>query len=467
MVGAVLALGGLMSFMPIIALWARRIAGRGVSLTMLVSLWIAFEYFFHNAEISWPWLTFGNGFSPWPWCVQWYEYTGILGGSLWIFLLNILLYDLLTLWRHRPSKWRMLTASLFTLLLVVPPCASIILKQTREKQFANAPSIRTLIVQPNIDPYTEKFGSMADIEQVDKMVHLAQSQFKGKVSLVLTPETALPSSFWEGTAPQSDIQLALLHDFLKEHPYTSWITGATTLRFYPAGKGATYTSRPLNNPEGDRYDALNVALLLDSSGVTHQYIKSKLVVGVEMLPYPQYLRFLTAMSIDLGGTVGGLGTQDHRDVFSVKHFRRRDVAKLAPIICYESVFGEYVTDYIKAGAQALAVITNDGWWGNTPGYRQHFRMSQLRCIETRRAMARCANTGISAFITPTGTVTESLPWWEEGTLLQNLPLIDYTTFYVQHGDYIGRVATALIMLLTLFLLVRSITHRATRKTETR
>lgn len=453
MLGAVFAMATLMSFIPCITRSVWRVAGKGVALTFLVASWIAYDYFFHNAEIAWPWLTLGNGWAPWPWIVQWYEYTGVLGGTLWILLFNIAIYLLYTQWKNKNRFWCLFVGALVCVLAVGLPLYSIILQKKRTSLTHNAPTLQTLLIQPNIDPYTEKFSGMDAPDQVSRMVTLATEACTPATQLIVTPETALPESIWENTPPQEDIQLALLHDFLCEYPQATWITGATTLRYYPRGKNATPTSRPLNNENNDRYDAQNVALALDSTGIYDQYIKSKLVVGVEMLPYPHLLGFLTKMSIDLGGTVGGLNTQPERSVFTVP---RHGTAKLAPIICYESAFGEYLNEYVQRGAQALVVITNDGWWGDTPGYRQHLTFSQLRCIETRRAMARCANTGISAFISPTGTLLSTLPWWEEGTLSASLPLLKGTTFYVQHGDYLGRVATALMVLLMLYYFVQRI-----------
>ena len=107
----------------------------------------------------------------------------------------------------------------------------------------------------------------------------------------------------------------------------------------------------------------------------------------------------------------------------------------------------------------MTIITNDAWWGNTPGYRQHLSYASLRAIETRRAIARCANTGISAFISPSGEILQPTPWWEPATIIKSIPLRDGQTFYVRHGDITGRVSTFLFILLLLALAVRFITRR--------
>ena len=102
----------------------------------------------------------------------------------------------------------------------------------------------------------------------------------------------------------------------------------------------------------------------------------------------------------------------------------------------------------------MTVITNDAWWGDTPGYKQHLSYASLRAIETRRAIARCANTGISAIILPSGKITQPTPWWEQAVISGNLPLRDDMTFFVTHGDITGRVCNFISLLLLLALAVR-------------
>ncbi len=123
-------------------------------------------------------------------------------------------------------------------------------------------------------------------------------------------------------------------------------------------------------------------------------------------------------------------------------------------VCYESVYGEFCTGYVRKGAQLLAVITNDAWWGNTPGYKQHLSYSRLRAIETRRWVARCGNTGVSAFIDPTGKIVDRTPWWEPALLEGEVQLLQGQTFFVRYGDMVGRVAVFLFLLLGAAALVR-------------
>ncbi len=154
---------------------------------------------------------------------------------------------------------------------------------------------------------------------------------------------------------------------------------------------------------------------------------------MEILPYPEMFGFLTQLIFDLGGTSGGYGRQKERTVF-----RHEQDIRLAPAICYESIYGEFMTEYVRAGAQFITIITNDGWWGNTPGHRQHLAFSSLRAIETRRCIARSANTGISAFVDQRGDIRQATKYWEQTAIRARLPANDEVTFYVRYGDVIGR-----------------------------
>ena len=128
-------------------------------------------------------------------------------------------------------------------------------------------------------------------------------------------------------------------------------------------------------------------------------------------------------------------------------------------ICYESIYPEFCTQYVRKGAQAICVITNDGWWGNTAGYRQHFSYSRLRAIELRRDIARCANTGISAFIDQRGDVLEQSKWWTPDVLHARINLTTKQTFFALYGDIVGRLCYMMFALLFLTLIVKFITKK--------
>src|SRR3989337_1305335 len=145
---------------------------------------------------------------------------------------------------------------------------------------------------------------------------------------------------------------------------------------------------------------------------------------------------------DFGGISGTLGRDSERKVF----VSRNNHFKAAPIICYESIYSDYITEYIRKGANILTIITNDGWWSDTQGYRQHMNYARLRAIETRRWIARSANTGISCFIDPAGNVYEPQPWDTSASIKMNIEPLQKQTFFVQHGDYLFRIFNIVSMI---------------------
>jgi apolipoprotein N-acyltransferase len=147
-----------------------------------------------------------------------------------------------------------------------------------------------------------------------------------------------------------------------------------------------------------------------------------------------------------------LGNGPERPVFATDDRRVRAV----PAICYESVFGDHIADHARRGANLLVVITNDGWWGTSPGYRQHLALGRLRAIETRRPIARAANTGISCFVDAEGRIGQSTGWWQRTALRGTVHPSDEQTFFLQHGDLLGRACAfcGLLVLRSLLPLVR-------------
>lgn len=424
----------------------RKRFGDRMGLIAFVAIWIAYEQFFHNSEVAWPWLTLGNAFGQEVKVIQWYEFTGVLGGSLWVLIGNVAAYYAVDSYLKKESRWCWFYVVLFAVLIAAPAIYSLSLFHSYKEKGSVA---KILVIQPNIDPYGEKFSGMTNDQQVDLMLDIAEQGVTADVDYVVTPETAIDDRIWESSIDQN-FTIARFRNFVDSHPRVKWVSGATTLRLYDVRDTVPPTARKYPMQEGYLYDRFNSAIQIDTTGDYQVYHKSKLVVGVEMMPYPKYFKMLERLSIDLGGVVGSLGTQQNRGVF-VSHDKQFAVA---PVICYESVFGEYLAGYIRNGANLIFVVTNDGWWKDTPGYRQHLSYSSIRAIEMRRSIARSANTGISAFINQRGEVLDSLGWWKRGSILGTIKANTQLTFYAVYGDFIGRIATLVSALYLLLLLSR-------------
>jgi apolipoprotein N-acyltransferase len=152
----------------------------------------------------------------------------------------------------------------------------------------------------------------------------------------------------------------------------------------------------------------------------------------------------------------GTGNRNYGSQSTVTCFSSSDGSQtVAPLICYESVYGEYVAGLIRKGAGAIFLITNDGWWKNTNGYKHHFYYSSLRAIETRRPLVRCANTGISSFIDIRGRAVQKSGWWKPAVLKGSFVSENRITPYVRYGDYIMRTALVISLLIVIFIFLEA------------
>ncbi len=418
----------------------------------LIFFWIAWEYFHMDWDLSWTWLTLGNGLANTPFIIQWYEYTGVFGGSLWILTSNLFLVQWLEKSKAYHSKIYHMPGLIFgikwALLIIFPIMLSAIIWMNYEEKIN---PVSVVSVQPNIDPYTEKFGSLSSPEQVKRMFHLAEKKTTFHTEFVIFPETAIPNGFNEDLFEETE-EFQYLYSFCQKFPNTQVIIGAST--FYVFGPNETISSTARTAPNGVMYDACNTAISFTKNEAPLFYHKSKLVPGVEKIPFPQLLRPIQDQVFDLGGTVGSQGTQTERTVYTSKKG-----TKIAPIICYESVYGEYVGEFVNNGAELIFIITNDGWWGDTPGYKQHALYAQLLAIAHRRSIARSANTGISCFINQRGITSDATGWWVPDVISASINANSELTFYTKYGDILGRVSLAFGILLLIMAVSRGIINK--------
>jgi apolipoprotein N-acyltransferase len=114
--------------------------------------------------------------------------------------------------------------------------------------------------------------------------------------------------------------------------------------------------------------------------------------------------------------------------------------KFSPIVCYESIYGGFMAKQARQGSQFLAIITNDGWWRNTPGYKQHFLFAGLRAIESNKWVVRSANTGTSGIINNRGEVVFATAWWVKDAFKSVIQLNNSKTIYNYLGDFLGYFA---------------------------
>ena len=434
--------------------WGGRILRRKVkdptladalSLGWFILTWLAWEHIYFNIELSWPWLCLGNSFAYNPEMVQWYEDCGAVGGSAWILLCNSIIYLWLT---TRDRAWRRWYAIAAPVVVFIP----IIYSEIRYATYKETDDpMEVVVVQPNIDPF-HKYGVTPQAGLDERLVQLLAQEVTPQTRFVVTPETFTYDVDIDNPLLSSP-SLRTYAAFLSAHPGTDMLLGALTYRrFFNTYAKPSRSARP--GGAGQWVDVYNTALVMDSQQVYGSYVKSKLVPGVEIIPYENVLKFLGPIVQKFGGSSSSYGTQDEMDAIPTS-----DGSKLGAMICYESVYGDWSRVATKKGARFLAVMTNDGWWGDTPGYRQHFNFARLRAIENRRDVVQAANTGTSGFINQRGDVLAKTDWWVETTLKGTLNGNDALTPFVRHGDRIGRCAGYLFLAALLTLLVFAVSGR--------
>ena len=406
-------------------------AKRALAYTLLVTIWLATEWAYNSADVmTFPWLLLGHGFSEDIWAVQWYEYTGIFGGTLWALCSNVAIFEAV---RTRQPR-RILLASA---IVIIPIIISLSLYWSYEP---SERSVKISVIQPNVPCYDDEREAADMMDPTATIIEL-MNEVPEESKFVLLPESSLAYIPTIGTVDEGSTEFyaPLFRRLRGSNDDMKLITGASTVRYY-GDVEATETAR---KSDFGYYDLFNSALLVDAEGDVEQiYHKQKLVIGVEAIPFRSILK---NYNVDLGGVSGQLGWGEQHIVFG------NGEAKVGPAICYEGLYGNHFAGFAREGAEAMAVLSNDGWWGDTPGHRRLFDFCRLRAIETRRGVARSANTGISGFISPRGEVIgERLEWDERGVLTENVELRNDVTFYMMYGDWVARIATYIAAMALLY-----------------
>lgn len=417
-----------------------------------IAYWTAFEFVHLHWDLSWSWLNLGNSFAEWPQIIQWYEWTGAFGGTIWILLVNVLIADLI---RSRNAGDEIKKQALIIAAVVFIPISISLVRYFTYT--IEGEEIEVIAVQPNFEPHYVKWNNgMNEAQQIEHYQLLAKPHLNQNTAFIVYPETSINGysrRYFGGHLGQSRLwndrlsghpSILDLQNYLSNYPNTTLITGTSTYGVFPEGSTSpAMRSRKSRQGRTVFYEGYNSAIAITGNGQDSipVHIKSKLVPGSEKIPFPSLLGFL---SLDLGGIAGNVGRGDRREVF----FNRNGIG-IGPVICYESIYGEYVTEYVKNGAQALAIITNDGWWDNTAGHRQHLAFASLRAIETRRGIARAANSGISAFINQRGDIRQKTQYNSAIAIQDKLILNSSQTLYVRVGDVLARVACLIAILLLL------------------
>lgn len=414
---------------------------------MLIAFWISFEYLHLNWDLTWPWLNLGNVFAYMPEVVQWYSITGVAGGTVWIILLNFLFSGLVGYIRQHNRKGVIRYAVALAAAYLIPGGISMGMCFYEDSRIERDIPIEAVIVQQNTDPWNEEYY-LTNKQEIQRVLDVAKPYLNEKTNLVITPESAIAHTidmealrnhtFMEGDSRFEGF--ASFDSVLAAYPNLNFVLGLSTVSI------SDHKTSPVAqecNP-GQFMEFYNTAGFYNRDGLVSHYHKCRLVPGVEGMPFPKVFGFLGNVLIELGGTNSSLGKDTAQRTFTFEVDGKP--LRIGTAICYESVYGELVTKFVRNGANVLAVITNDSWWDDSPGHRQHFDMAQLRAVETRRYVLRAANGGFSGVIDPMGRVLAKTKYNERTAIQTIVSAQSGETFYVKHGDYLARISVVLTVL---------------------
>ncbi|MDX1941686.1 MAG: apolipoprotein N-acyltransferase [Saprospiraceae bacterium] len=444
---AILANSALMSI-PFVLAHQTRLAMARLGYAPLVAYWLVFEYLHYNWELNYPWLTLGNSFAQFPALVQWYEYSGVFGGSLWILIINIFILKFIES-HQKKQNYRRNLVQIIT-FITLPVIISLYFYYTHKESDNN---IDVVVVQPNYEPHHEE-SNVPEGMKLERCIELASPHLNENTDFLILPEAVF--GYVEMQQMSGYPIFERLREWMKSYPRLHIISGMNVYRILQKEESSSSATRTDTSQSGEiiRYEMYNAAIQLSPNSQQVQlHKKSRLVPGPESFPFKRFLFFLEPVMERFGGTTAGLGTESSPVVFESESL------SIAPLICYESVFGEYITRFVQKGASAIFIMTNDGWWDNTAGHRQHLYFASLRAIETRRSIARAANTGISAFINQRGDLLQKTDYDEPIAIRATLQLRQVPTFYIRWGDMIGRLSLFAAAIFILNTLVRSIVRK--------
>lgn len=427
-------------FVPIgLYWWVKKCLGPLAGLISFPFLWLAYEYSHTLSEWSFPWLTLGNTQTYDLARMQIASVTGVWGLSLWVLLMNMIGFLLYSRFSRRLPLFRDGRAWIILMILVVLYALPRVYGEHVlagangiDSTSATASPVRIGIVQSNIDPWDKwsKTGYDAIRMYLDMSEQLMSKRNGRPPDIILWPETAVPYYLLEG---RNRLLLDEIRGKLNAMG-ASVLTGLPQVVFYPDSTKAPPSSKR-DRRTGERYDTFNAAAFIQpGEEEIPWYGKMKMVPLAERVPYADIFRFVDFLRWDVG--IGGWQIGRDTTVF----FDRKTGARFSTLICYESVYPDFVAAFVRKGAEFLTIITIDSWWGRMSGAFQHQQFALLRAIENRRWIARCAVGGISCFIDPFGRTYDKTDLFTKTTVVHDIRISTSLAPYSRYGDWLPLAA---------------------------
>ena len=375
------------------------------SLFMLPFIWVSIEYIKSYGVLGFPWINLANSQTGFLYLIQNSEYVGIYGVSFWVVLVNCLLVQFLL---KKSKKTIILLATFFIFPFI---SGYLILLNVEENEID---SFKVSLIQPNIGLEDKRNIYFSQIN-LDNLIKKSKECISNGTNLVIWPESALPFKELQNINTSNYI----IYNILNQND-TYLLSGDIT------------------KTENKLY---NSGVLLSKNGIEDIYNKKQLVPMGEYVPFSNNIDYLK--NINFGQTNFTPGTK-------TTIFKINDLS-FSSLICFESTFPDINRMHAKEGIDFFVYLVNDGWYTSIFEPRQHARQSIYRAIENRKTVLRCANTGISLVISPTGEIKHETALNTEDVITTFITKTNAITFYTKYGN----VFAYLVLIITSVFLMYS------------
>jgi apolipoprotein N-acyltransferase len=424
--------------------YSRKIIPSGWALYLFPFYWITYEYLYMLTDASFPWLILGGGLSKFTSYIQIADVIGTLGLSLFVVYINVFLYKAWFNFRLNSTEYAAAVTGA-VLLFIIP----VIYGYYTFSSFSlSDKKIKVGIIQPNINPWDKwAGGNLNDLTQLH--LDLSKKAVDNGARLLIWPETALPVYLFGGSYPHIVKQI---DDFLlKEDVYL--LTGMPHVIFYNKDDSIPDDAK-YSESSGYYYRTYNAILLIEpGTGIIQQYGKMKLVPFGERVPFVDLFPFLGDL-IKWGVGLGGWNVGRDTTIFKAAYNEYEDTVKINALVCYESIYPYFISQFIQKEAELITIVTNDSWYGNSSGPYQHKEFAVLRGVENRKSVIRAANGGISTIIDPLGRTVVETEMFTRDIINGEVVLQSGTTFFTRNSSIIPSLASFLSVITIVIFLIR-------------
>ena len=453
----ILFIGSLHFCVPLLALYffKKRIGWKN-SLVILPFIWTVWEYSFIQSKFSVAILSIALTQAPYTWLIQYVDIVGSEAITFWLILLNVLITFAVDDWLNNNYKSRKFffikDCSIILLMFLIPLLYSVYVFNS--SKFIGGNEITVSLIQPNIDPQ-KKWEDSDKAEALQKTINLTDSLMQNqKPDLIIWPEAAVPYVILREEKIRNQV-----FDAVKKWN-TSLLTGTVDMKYYNH-PGLT---PPLPKYLNRNYELYNCALMITpqlaeigrqpgfESLNIKTYKKRNLMPFTEYVPYSDKYPVLSSLALDFGGGANwseGIGPKTL--LFADKNETR---VKVSPAICWDILYPGTILESANNGAEFLAFITNEGWFGKTITAHEIEGFTRLRSIETRRSIAKCGNTGYTFFTDIYGNVYGKINWWEESFSTEKIKLSSAQTIYMAHPGYFPIACLLSVPIIVIFFFLK-------------